>query len=184
MREAALLAVAVLAFVGSAFVPGGAFDAATHSANAEPTDKTTARDFAREQPKPETLDYASWVAGTTELARAGDGHFYADATVAGMPVRLMVDTGASVVALTADDAAAAGLHWDEADISVIGRGASGDVYGVPATLSEIDVGGIVERGVPAVIIPEGLDVSLLGQSYLSRVGSVEISNDRLILGAQ
>ena len=126
----------------------------------------------------------NWYGGGHSLQRAGDGHFYADATVAGMPVRLMVDTGASVVALTADDAAAAGLHWDEADISVIGRGASGDVYGVPATLSEIDVGGIVERGVPAVIIPEGLDVSLLGQSYLSRVGSVEISNDRLILGAQ
>ena len=97
---------------------------------------------------------------------------------------MMVDTGASVIALTAPDALAAGLDWSPADVRVIGRGASGDVMGVPAMLTEVDVGGITARGVQAVIVPEGLDVSLLGQSYLSSVGNVAIAEDRMVLSAQ
>ena len=182
MREAALLAVAVLAFVGSAFVPGGAFDAATHSANPEPADKTATGNFAREQPKPETLDYASWVAGTTELARAGDGHFYADAMVNNSRIHFLIDTGASVVALTGADARAAGLHWSAADVRPIARGASGPVFGVALTLDHISLNGHKANNVSAIIVPEGLDTSLLGQSYLSTVQPVRIEHDKMVLG--
>ena len=127
---------------------------------------------------------ASWYQGDHSLNRESDGHFYADVTVSGAPLRMMVDTGASVIALTAPDALAAGLDWSPADVRVIGRGASGDVMGVPAMLTEVDVGGITARGVQAVIVPEGLDVSLLGQSYLSSVGNVAIAEDRMVLSAQ
>lgn len=127
---------------------------------------------------------SSWYHDDHILSRESDGHFYADVAVAGAPLRMMVDTGASVIALTAADAQAAGLNWSEADVRVIGRGASGDVRGVPVMLGDVEVGGMNARNVQAVIIPEGLDVSLLGQSFLSSISNVEISEDRMILSAQ
>ncbi len=127
---------------------------------------------------------SSWYQDDHTLTRESDGHFYANVTVAGAPLRMMVDTGASVIALTAADAQAAGLNWSESDVRVIGRGASGDVRGVPTMLGDVEVGGMNARNVQAVIIPEGLDISLLGQSYLSSISNVEISEDRMILSAQ
>ncbi len=124
---------------------------------------------------------SGWYAGDHTLDRQADGHFYASAIVDGAAVRMMVDTGASVIALTAADASAAGLDWDEADSRVIGQGASGPVRGVTAQLDEVEIGGIVHRNVDAVIIPEGLGISLLGQSWLSQVKNVEISGDRMTM---
>ncbi len=122
-----------------------------------------------------------WAAGDHTLDRQADGHFYASTSVDGAAVRMMVDTGAGVIALTGADALAVGLNWDDADVRVIGQGASGDVYGVPARLREVEVGGIVRRNVDAVIVPEGLGVSLLGQSWLAQVDAVEIAGDQMIL---
>lgn len=127
---------------------------------------------------------AQWYQGEHTLVRESDGHFYANVAVAGSSMRMMVDTGASVIALTAADATAAGLSWNDSEVALIGRGASGDVFGVPAMLPDVEVGGITKRNVQAVIIPEGLDTSLLGQSFLSAVDNVEIADDRMILGAQ
>lgn len=122
-----------------------------------------------------------WYSGDHILERAGDGHFYADTYVSGTPVQMMVDTGASVIALTASDATAAGLYWDRSEIRHIGSGASGAVYGVPTNLAQVEIGGITRRNVSAVIIPEGLEVSLLGQSYLAQLGSVEINGNEMVL---
>jgi len=124
---------------------------------------------------------SSWASGDHTLDRQSDGHFYASASVDGATIRMMVDTGASVIALTGADADAAGLRWDAAEIRIIGQGASGEVYGVPARLREVEIGGIVRRNVNAVIIPEGLGVSLLGQSWLAQVDGVEITDNQMVL---
>lgn len=125
---------------------------------------------------------SDWFAGGHTLTREGDGHFYASANIDGASVHMMVDTGASVIALTGDDAHAIGLEWDEDNVRHIGSGASGAVYGVPVQLDEVDIGGLVKRNVRAVIIPEGLDISLLGQSYLSQIGNVKIEDNEMVLG--
>ena len=124
----------------------------------------------------------AWLSGGTVLDREADGHFYADATVATYRAHFLVDTGASIVALTAADAQAAGLDWSEDDLRPIGRGASGTVYGVPVRLARVELGGFEAQDVEAAIIPDGLDVSLLGQSFLSRLRGVQIDGDRMILG--
>lgn len=124
-----------------------------------------------------------WLSGGTVLDREPDGHFYADATVASYRARFLVDTGASIVALTGADAEAMGLDWSEDDLRPIGRGASGTVYGVPVRLDRVELGGFEATDVDAAIIPQGLDVSLLGQSFLSRVSDVRIDGDRMILGS-
>ncbi|MCB2064195.1 MAG: TIGR02281 family clan AA aspartic protease [Novosphingobium sp.] len=123
-----------------------------------------------------------WLDGQGVLRRQNDGHFYTDASVDGARVRLLVDTGASMVALTGEDAEAIGLSWDEADLRPIGRGASGPVNGVSVRLERIEVAGIEAQNVDAAIIPEGLDVSLLGQSFLSKLHNVSISGDEMRLG--
>ncbi|ANC50341.1 aspartyl protease-like protein [Aurantiacibacter atlanticus] len=123
---------------------------------------------------------ATW-ATETVLDRASDGHFYADVVVDGTTARMMVDTGASVIALTGEDAAAMGLYWDASEVGPVARGASGAVHGVQTRLNRVTVGNFEAHDVEALIIPEGLGISLLGQSFLSTVQSVEIADDRMML---
>lgn len=115
------------------------------------------------------------------LERQMDGHFYADAAVNGSDVHFLVDTGASAIALTGDDARSLGLQWNDNDLMPIGRGASGTVMGVPVTLSSVELGGIRAQSVQGAIIPEGLDVSLLGQSFLSKAESIKINDNKMEL---
>lgn len=124
----------------------------------------------------------AWLAGQSVLRRQPDGHFYADAIVEGQNIHFLVDTGATIVALTGDDAEALGLYWHDQDLRPIGRGASGIVYGLPATIKVMELGGLEARNVEAAIIPEGLGVSLLGQSFLSKIDNVEIAGDEMRLG--
>lgn len=121
-------------------------------------------------------------AGEVVLSRAPDGHFYADVSVDGASARMLVDTGASVIALTADDADALGVAWSQAEVRPVAKGANGTVYGVSATLDLVQLGEIEARGVEAVVVPDGLGVSLLGQSFLSQVGRIEMDSDRMTLG--
>lgn len=115
------------------------------------------------------------------LDREHDGHFYADVYVDGVPSRMLVDTGASVVALTGEDALAMGLYWNEAEVAPVAQGASGAVYGVNTTLPRMRVGEFEAQDVRAIIIPEGLAISLLGQSFLETVGNVRIADNRMVL---
>lgn len=120
--------------------------------------------------------------GATELRRAGDGHFYAPVTVGAQPITMLVDTGASVVALTGEDARLAGVTWSPANLKVVAHGASGPVQGVALRLPRLQLGNTEAREVDAVIVPEGLPVSLLGQSFLSHVEPMRIERDRMLLG--
>jgi aspartyl protease family protein len=122
-----------------------------------------------------------WHADEVVLPRGDSGHFYAEVSTDSGKVMMLVDTGATVVALTGNDAAMMGIDWRESDVRPVARGASGDVYGVPVTLDRIDVGGIEARHVQAVVVPEGLDISLLGQSFLSKINRVEVTADEMVL---
>jgi aspartyl protease family protein len=113
-----------------------------------------------------------------ELRRGADGHFYADAQVNGTTIRFLVDTGASMVVLTRQDAQRAGIQLPSARAMAMGVG--GPIEVIPVTLDRIAIGGIEARGVEAAIADE-TPVSLLGQSYLQRVGSVEIRGDTMVL---
>jgi aspartyl protease family protein len=115
-----------------------------------------------------------------ELKREPDGHFYADVEINNMPIRILVDTGASGIALTRDDARRAGLSVSVGMFDVVGEGASGDVKGEYAMLDTVRLGKETARQVPAVIL-DGGDQSLLGQSFLRQFDSVEIKGDRMIL---
>ncbi len=123
----------------------------------------------------------AWGVNGVTLERQSDGHFYASANIQGRDIRFLVDTGASAVALTARDAETMGLSWNPAELTLVGRGVSGDVMGKPVIIPSIQVGDLHAENVQAAIIPEGLDVSLLGQSFLSNVGTVNISDNKMTL---
>lgn len=118
--------------------------------------------------------------GETVLLRDTSGHFYADADVNYGRVRFLVDTGASTIALTEADARSVGIQIDPTQYRVVGQGASGEVYGQPITIDSIALDGKRVTGLSGVVLRDG-DVSLLGQSFLSRVGSVSIEADRMTL---
>ncbi len=139
-----------------------------------------------QQPAPQTTSYPTsvkpyWDGNGVILKREVDGHFYANATIQGRNIRFLVDTGATAVALTSKDAEALGLFWTPAELTTVGRGVSGDVMGKTVIIPRIQVGNLQAENIPAAIIPEGLDVSLLGQAFLSQVGNVNISDDKMTL---
>jgi aspartyl protease family protein len=149
-----------------------------------PETDAAAREAAPSRPNPWMKDEVLAAAVSTfpvELPRAGDGHFYADVSVDGVESRMLVDTGASMIALTGRDAEAMGIRWDSSEVQPIGKGASGTVYGVPVTLNRVELGRFDIHNVQAVVVPEGLDISLLGQSFLTRIPSVAISDGTLTL---
>jgi aspartyl protease family protein len=134
-----------------------------------------------EAERAEVVRQDSWQPGEVVLERARDGHFYAEVAVGSGSVMMLVDTGASIVALTGNDASMMGVDWNASEVRPIARGASGDVYGVPVMLDRIQVGELEAEGVPAIVVPEGLDVSLLGQSFLSKMNGVEIKQDGMVI---
>ena len=114
------------------------------------------------------------------LQREGNGHFYADATINNVPIRVLVDTGATGIALSRDDARRAGLAVSSGMFEVVGEGASGDVRGEFVTLDNVSLGTASASSVPAVILDSG-EQSLLGQDFLKQFDTVEIRGDTMVL---
>ncbi len=119
--------------------------------------------------------------GRIELPRAMDGHYYLIAEVNGEPIHFVVDTGASEIVLTKEDAQSAGI--DTANLAYAGRAytANGEVRTAPVRLESIAIGPIRDEGVRAVVNEGQMDKSLLGMSYLQRWTSVEIGGGKLVL---
>jgi aspartyl protease family protein len=118
--------------------------------------------------------------GEVVLTRQSDGHFYADTQINGSTVRMLVDTGASGIALTRDDARKAGIGISVGMPTVVGEGAGGAVRGEYVTLDRISLGAESATSVPAVVL-DGGGQSLLGQSFLQLFASVEIKGETMVL---
>lgn len=131
-------------------------------------------------PPPPRQNAAAVTGPWTTLTRQANGHFYTRALVNGQSVDFLVDTGASGVALTEADARRIGIPLDPSNYSVIGTGASGAVRGQLVTLGSVALDGKRVEQVSGAVL-EGAEVSLLGQSFLARMGRIEISGDRMVI---
>ena len=109
------------------------------------------------------------------------GHFQVGATVNGVPVGFLVDTGASKVILTLDDARRLGFDPALLDFSERYRTANGAVAGAPVTLRELRIGQLSLFDVAASVTRGPLATSLLGMSFLGRLEGYEVREGRLIL---
>ncbi|WP_298162405.1 TIGR02281 family clan AA aspartic protease [Brevundimonas sp.] len=108
-----------------------------------------------------------------QIARAADGHYWAEADIDGRAIRVLVDTGASVVALTRQDALRLGLRLTPADFTQTIETASGPAKAAAVELDHVAVAGARVDKVRALVVEEGLPHSLLGMSYLGRLSSFE-----------
>lgn len=120
--------------------------------------------------------------GTQEvrIPRSQDGHFYVHAMVNGQLVRFLVDTGATQIALTLEDAERVGESFSPAAFEVVGSGASGPVHGQFIEIDSIELGGREVANLRGAVVDK-LEISLLGQAFLSRARSVQMNADEMII---
>jgi aspartyl protease family protein len=111
------------------------------------------------------------------------GHVWLEAAVNGAPVRFLVDTGASFVALTLADAAAAGIGRGSLSFTATMNTANGQAHAAPVRLREVRLGQLSIEDVQGVV-QDGLPISLLGMSFLKRVESWEMRDGVLTLNWQ
>ncbi|MGH1329638.1 MAG: retropepsin-like aspartic protease family protein [Paracoccaceae bacterium] len=116
-----------------------------------------------------------------EVPRAQDGHYYLDLKINGKTIEFVVDTGASSVVLTREDARKAGISLDGLRFNGTANTANGTVRTARISLEDVSLGEIRDENIPAYVNDGEMFGSLLGMSYLSRFTKIEIAQDRLIL---
>jgi aspartyl protease family protein len=110
------------------------------------------------------------------------GHFSTAVIVNGREINVMIDTGATMVALTEATARRLGISPARRAFTEPLSTGNGVIKAAPVTLAEVRLGGIRLNGVRALVVPgKALPVNLLGMSFLSRLSSFQVSRDRLIL---
>lgn len=113
--------------------------------------------------------------------RSRDGHFWLRINMNGVPLRFMVDTGASNIVLSPDDARRAGFPAHTLNFNRIAQTANGPVKFARATATSLQVGELILYDVPVTVNGAKMDGSLLGMSVLNRFSSIEFRGDTLIL---
>jgi aspartyl protease family protein len=109
-----------------------------------------------------------------------NGHFEADVSINGQEISMLVDTGASMVALSHADAERVGIIPENLDYSMTVMTANGRSRAAPVTLTSVAIGPIVRNNVAASVAEDGkLDQSLLGMSFLETLGSLQMQTDEL-----
>ena len=116
------------------------------------------------------------------FAADSQGQFLVEPIVNGIRLRMLVDTGASLVVLSREDARRLGINPAPADFWATVSTANGAIQVAPVLLKEIKVGELSVHGVPAAVLPDNkLQVGLLGMSFLSKLSHFEVASGRLVL---
>lgn len=119
---------------------------------------------------------------TMTVAADYRGHYLVHPMIDNFRITMLVDTGASMVALTAADARALGISLRPGDYKMGLNTANGVVKGARVNLREVRLGDILVRNVDAVVLPEGaLSMSLLGTSFLGKLQGYEVQTGRMVL---
>jgi aspartyl protease family protein len=121
-------------------------------------------------------------ARAVQIARGQSGEFALKARINGVNAPMVIDTGATSVVLTYETARAAGLPLELLEYNVDVETAGGHTRAARLTLDRLAIGKLVERSVPALVVPQGqMKTNLLGMSFLDRLESWEVHADRLML---
>jgi aspartyl protease family protein len=110
-----------------------------------------------------------------------DGHFWVRARINGVERRLLIDSGATITALSVDTARAAGLEPEESPFPVILKTANGTVAAQTSSIASLHIGNIVARRLPVVVSPAFGDTEVIGMNFLSKLKSWRVEGNTLIL---
>lgn len=155
----------------STFVPGGAGRSA--QASSAPSVAHVATNNAASAPD---------AVGETSIEAGSGGQYATEVYVNGVPVKMLVDTGATMVVISHDTASRLGLQVLDADYTKRVRTANGIAAVAPIILREVSLGSIYLGDVEALVAARDAGaIDLLGMSFLKRLASVEQKSGRLIL---
>jgi aspartyl protease family protein len=143
-----------------------------------PAAPPSAPELARPVPDP-----VSAFTPVIQVPRAPDGTFRVDGAINGRTLGLLVDTGADLVAIPAEQAPGLGVIVQPDQFRPVLRTASGTANGATTRIDSLVVGQRELRDVDAVVV-EGLDRVLLGQSALRRLGKVTMTGERMEIGGE
>ncbi|WP_192181073.1 TIGR02281 family clan AA aspartic protease [Mesorhizobium amorphae] len=119
---------------------------------------------------------------TVTLDKADNGHFEARIMINGAPIRAVVDTGATSIVLTAEDAQAAGFNPAALNFTIPVSTANGMARAAAVKTDEVAIGGIVRKDMPVMIAAPGmLGQSLLGMNFIGSLSGFDVRGDRMIL---
>ncbi|UVO49003.1 TIGR02281 family clan AA aspartic protease [Sphingomonas sp. SUN019] len=121
------------------------------------------------------------VGAETRIRMSPDGHFWANVRFAGVERRMLIDSGATLTALSVDTAAAANLPVQDTLFPVLLRTANGTIRAQTSEVAELRIGNIVARDVPVVVSPAFGRSDILGMNFLSRLASWRVEGRTLIL---
>jgi aspartyl protease family protein len=120
-------------------------------------------------------------AGEVEIPRSFDGHYYVTVVMNSTPVEFVVDTGASDIVLSKEDATRIGIDLDALRFTGTAYSANGAVATATARIATVTMGPFVDSDVRVSVNGGEMQGSLLGMSYLSRFSKVSIEGQKLIL---
>lgn len=133
-------------------------------------------------PRPAQKSASSGFERSVTLTAGRNGHFYARAEINGRPVAVLVDTGASSVLLSHDDASSVGVEPHPSDYTIRTRTANGTGRAAPVQIDHVRIGDIEVRDVRGIVAePGALDVTLLGMDFIGRLGRFELRGRELLL---
>jgi aspartyl protease family protein len=163
-----LVVVVLLATVGAVVAYGDP----AQIARAKNTVSNTVSEFLHKRPPGRAV----------QISRGQAGEFALRAKINGVNAPMVIDTGATSVVLTYETAKAAGLPLELLEYDVDVETAGGHTKAARLTLDRLAIGQLVERSVPALVVPHGqMKTNLLGMSFLDRLESWEVRSDRLML---
>jgi aspartyl protease family protein len=127
------------------------------------------------------LDRQEVVGREVRIRMSPDGHFWAKATVNGVPRKMLIDSGATLTAISSDTARMASVASDTSLTPVVLRTANGMAGAETATVNEIRIGNVVARRLKVVTSPALGELDVLGMNFLSKLASWRVEERTLIL---
>ncbi len=126
------------------------------------------------------LDRQEVTGDEVRIRMSSDGHFWADAVIDGVERRMLIDSGATVTALSSETAAAAGVERGGNLLPTLIRTANGTVQAETGAIRQLELGGIEARDLKVVVSPS-LGVDILGMNFLSQLKSWRVEGRTLIM---
>ena len=121
------------------------------------------------------------VGDSLRIRQSADGHFWVEAKVNTLPVRFLIDSGATTTAMTLRTAEQAGIKISESPFPVVLVTANGSVEAQRGTIQALQVGPMVAKDLPVVVAEEFGDSNVIGMNFLSKLGSWRVEGAEMVL---
>lgn len=121
------------------------------------------------------------VGDTLRIRQSADGHFWANATVNDLPVRFLIDSGATTTAMTLRTAKTAGIEISNSPFPVILSTANGSVEAQRGLIQSLQIGSMVAKDLPVVVAEEFGEANVIGMNFLSQLKSWRVEGREMIM---